>query len=428
MKTEKKELPVAIREQIAETLEVLEDRPKLAHMFSQCYPNTLLTTTQQLEDGTSYVFTGDIPAMWLRDSTAQVRHYIPLASNDFELQEIIEGLIFRQFKYIAIDPYANAFNREENGQCWEVDETESNPWVWERKYEIDSLCYPIQLSYLYWKKTQKTKIFDENWKKTTQLILDLWKREQHHSEASPYRFQRLNGPVSDTLSNGGLGAPTKFSGMTWSGFRPSDDACKYGFLVPSNAFACVVLGYVVDIARSVFGDEVMAKSAEVLQKEIDNGIRDIGVCKHPKYGEIFSYETDGMGNYNLMDDANVPSLLSMPYLGYVKPDDSVYQNTREFILSEANPYFFVGKYARGVGSPHTPPGYIWPISLCIQGLSSVELDEMDMLITMLESTDAGTGFMHEGFNPNAPEEYTRPWFAWANSLFAEFVLHWVENR
>ena len=139
MKTENKELPVAIREQIAKTLEVLVDRPKLANMFSQCYPNTLLTTTQQLEDGTSYVFTGDIPAMWLRDSTAQVRHYIPLASNDSELQEIIEGLICRQFKYIAIDPYANAFNREENGQCWEVDETERNPWVWERKYEIDSL-------------------------------------------------------------------------------------------------------------------------------------------------------------------------------------------------------------------------------------------------------------------------------------------------
>ena len=428
MIAENTKLPKTVFAQIQEVQKRLVDRPKLARMFSQCYPNTLLTTTKKLDDGTSYIFTGDIPAMWLRDSTAQVRHYIPLASDDSELQDIIEGLIRRQFKYIAIDPYANAFNCEANGQCWEVDETERNPWVWERKYEIDSLCYPIQLSYLYWKQTNKAAIFDGDWKKATELILQLWKREQSHAEESSYRFQRFNGPLSDTLSHEGLGSPVEFTGMTWSGFRPSDDACNYGFLVPSNAFATVALGYVAEIARSVFDDEAMAKKAELLQKEIGNGIRDFGIYKHPKYGEIFAYETDGMGKYNLMDDANVPSLLAMPYIGYLQPDDLVYQNTREFILSEANPYFFVGKHACGIGSPHTPPGYVWPISLCIQGLTSVDLDEMDMLVEMLESTDAGTGFMHEGFNPDSPEEFTRPWFAWANSLFSEFVLHWLAHR
>ncbi|MAN23604.1 MAG: metal-independent alpha-mannosidase [Gemmatimonadetes bacterium] len=428
MTMENKELPGAVCVQMEKVQESLADMPKLAHMFLQCYPNTLLTTTQRLDDGTSYVFTGDIPAMWLRDSTAQVRHYIPLASDDSDLQNIIEGLIRRQFKYIAIDPYANAFNREPNGDCWEVDETEQNPWVWERKYEIDSLCYPLQLSYLYWKQTKKSAIFDENWKKSTELILQLWQREQSHAEQSQYSFQRFNGPSTDTLTHGGLGTPVKFTGMTWSGFRPSDDACKYGFLVPSNAFATVVLGYVADIARFVFEDETMAKNAEVLQKEIDTGIRDFGIYKHPKYGEIFAYESDGMGKYNLMDDANVPSLLSLPYLGYINSDDIVYQNTRNFILSEENPYFFKGKLAEGIGSPHTPAGYVWPISLCIQGLTSVDLNEMDMLVEMLESTDAGTGFMHEGFNSDAPEEFTRPWFAWANSLFAEFVLHWLAHK
>ena len=341
MIAENKKLPKTVCAQIQEVQKRLVDRPKLAHMFSQCYPNTLLTTTKKLDDGTSYIFTGDIPAMWLRDSTAQVRHYIPLASDDSELQDIIEGLIRRQFKYIAIDPYANAFNCEANGECWEVDETERNPWVWERKYEIDSLCYPIQLSYLYLKQTNKAAIFDGDWKKATELILQLCKREQSHAEESSYRFQRFNGPLSDTLPHEGLGSPVGFTGMTWSGFRPSDDACNYGFLVPSNAFATVVLGYVADIARSVFDDEAMAKKAELLQKEIDNGVKNFGIYTHPEHGEIFAYETDGMGKHNLMDDANVPSLLAMPYLGYLKPDDSVYQNTREFVLSEGNPYFFV---------------------------------------------------------------------------------------
>ncbi len=182
MTMENKELPGAVCVQMEKVQESLADMPRLAHMFLQCYPNTLLTTTQRLDDGTSYVFTGDIPAMWLRDSTAQVRHYIPLASDDSDLQNIIEGLIRRQFKYIAIDPYANAFNREPNGDCWEVDETEQNPWVWERKYEIDSLCYPLQLSYLYWKQTKNSAIFDENWKKSTELILQLWQREQSQAE------------------------------------------------------------------------------------------------------------------------------------------------------------------------------------------------------------------------------------------------------
>ncbi len=419
-------LPQAVREKIVEVEERLGDRPKLARMFRRCYPNTLETTTELVEDGTSYVFTGDIPAMWLRDSTAQVRHYVPLAGGDADVQRIVEGLIARQVMYVGIDPYANAFNREANGQCWEVDETERNPWVWERKYEIDSLCYPIQLSYLYWQATGRTQIFNADWKAMLGAIIDLWRVEQNHGTDSPYRFQRFSGPPSDTLTHEGLGAPVAHTGMTWSGFRPSDDACAYGYLVPSNMFAVVVLRYGEQIAREVYGDEALAQRAADLRAEIDAGIVAHALYEHEALGTIYAYETDGMGHYNLMDDANVPSLLSIAYLGYVDADDPLYANTRRFVLSAHNPHYHEGTYARGVGSPHTPDGYIWPISLCMQGLTSNDVGEMDALIDTLERTDADTEYMHEGFNPDDPQQFTRPWFAWANSLFGEFMLKWVD--
>lgn len=422
------QLPRAVEGKIAEIEAQLKDRPKLARMFRQCYPNTLETTTELLDDGTSYVFTGDIPAMWLRDSTAQVRHYVPLAKDDADLQRIIEGLIRRQVKYVAIDPYANAFNREANGQCWAKDETESNPWVWERKYEIDSLCYPIQLSYLYWQATGRTQIFDEGWRGMADSVLALWQVEQRHSELSPYSFQRTNCPPSDTLTHAGRGAPVEYTGMTWSGFRPSDDACKYGYLIPANMFATVVLGYMAEIAQSVYNDADWARRAASMRAEIDAGIKEYGIYRHEEFGAIYAYETDGMGQYNLMDDANVPSLLATAYLGYAAVDDPLYQNTRRFVLSKHNPYYYEGKYARGIGSPHTPAGYIWPISLCMQGLTSSDGKEMDALVDMLERTDADTGFMHEGFNPDDPGQFTREWFAWANSLFGEFVVKWCASK
>ena len=421
-------LPNSVREKIVEVEERLGDRSKLARMFRRCYPNTLETTTELVEDGTSYVFTGDIPAMWLRDSTAQVRHYVPLAAGDADVQRIVEGLIARQVMYVGIDPYANAFNREANGQCWEVDETERNPWVWERKYEIDSLCYPIQLSYLYWQATGRTQVFNADWKAMLGAIIDLWRVEQNHGTDSPYRFQRFSGPPSDTLTHEGLGTPVAPTGMTWSGFRPSDDACAYGYLVPSNMFAVVVLGYGEQIARKVYADDALAQRAADLRAEIDAGIAAHALYEHDKVGPIYAYETDGMGHYNLMDDANVPSLLSIAYLGYAAADDPLYVNTRRFVLSEHNPYYHEGEHARGIGSPHTPAGYIWPISLCMQGLTSNDMGEMDALVDMLERTDAGTEYMHEGFNPDDPQQFTRPWFAWANSLFGEFLLKWVDAK
>ncbi len=422
-------LPQSIEQMLALAEEKLAARPKLLQMYKQCFPNTLETTTRLQDDGSTFVFTGDIPAMWLRDSSAQVKQYLPFTKDDADLQRIIEGLIKRQMRCILMDPYANAFNEEANGKRWEEDIAELNPWVWERKYELDSLCYPLQLSYLYWKESGRSGHFDETWQSAVRAILRLLEIEQYHMEKSDYRFTRLTGPKTDTLRNHGKGMPVSFTGMTWSGFRPSDDACTFGYLIPANQFAVVVLGYVAEIATEVLHDEHLAAWAAKLAEEIRYGIETYGVYRHPVYGEMYAYETDGLGHYNLMDDANVPSLLSIPYLGYTDKSDPIYQNTRRFILSESNPYYYKGKVAAGIGSPHTPPGYIWHISLTMQALTSSDDEEIAEIVELLQQTDAGTGYMHEGFHTDDPMQFTRPWFAWANSLFSELMTKLItENK
>ena len=410
---------------IEEVCGKLAGRPKLAELFKNCYPNTMATTTKYLEDGSAFVFTGDIPAMWLRDSSAQVRHYIGAARRSEPVAELIEALIARQMFCIQLDPYANAYNEEPNGKCWERDEPAQGPWIWERKYEIDPLCYPFQLAWLFWKATGRTGCFTESFRKSAQMVLDLWTVEQEHSEKSPYYFIRKNCPPTDTLSHEGKGAPVAYTGMTWSGFRPSDDACVYGYLIPSNMFASVVLSYLAEIFGSIYGDAAFARRALALKAQIDVGIRQYGLYEHEKFGKIYAYETDGMGHYTLMDDANVPSLLSIPYLGWCKPDDEIYQNTRRFVLSRENPFYYEGTAMKGVGSPHTPPRYVWHIALSMQGLTSQDWKEKEELLAMLERTDAGTGYMHEGVFVDDPAQFTRPWFAWSNSIFSEFVLHYL---
>ncbi|TVX89546.1 glycoside hydrolase family 125 protein [Paenibacillus agilis] len=416
-------LPQAVLRVMEEASTRLNDNEKLKQLFLNCFPNTLKTTTKLHEDGTSYVFTGDIPAMWLRDSSAQVRQYLPLAAEDADVRRIIAGLVRKQMKYIQIDPYANAFN-ETPVPLEEIhhrDITELNGWVWERKYEIDSLCYPIQLGYLYWKTTGDTSLFDSEFRHVAHIIMNLWTTEQRHFEQSSYRFQRQDCRPTDTLKNNGMGMPVNYTGMTWSAFRPSDDACTFGYLIPSNMFAVVVLRYLEEIARDVYQDELFAEKARRLGIEIDEGIQAYGIFHHPKYGKVYAYETDGYGNYNLMDDANVPSLLAIPYLGYTSADDPIYQNTRKLILSEENPYYYAGKQARGIGSPHTPKDYIWHIALSMQGLTAATDEEIQEVIAMLVDTDAELGYMHEGFHKDDAKQFTREWFAWSNSLFSELI-------
>ncbi|KQX46928.1 glycoside hydrolase family 125 protein [Paenibacillus sp. Root444D2] len=413
-------------EETADRLQRID--PGLSEIFQKCYPNTLETTVELLDDGTSFVITGDIPAMWLRDSSAQVRPYIQLAVDDPDVQRMIRGVIERQARYLMLDPYANAFNKEPNGQGHSGDLTVKGPWVWERKYELDSLCYPVQLCWDYWEATQDRMVFSETVHTMFHRIVEIMRVEQRHDRDSEYAFERTGCPPSDTLPFGGRGTRTNYTGMIWSGFRPSDDACKFGFLIPSNMFAVIILRYIGQLAKEIYRDHSLIESAYKLSVEIEFGIETYGKVKHPEHGWMYAYETDGFGNYNLMDDANVPSLLSIPYLGYRDANDPVYRNTRKFVLSPDNPYYSSGRFAQGVGSPHTPPGHIWPIGLIIQGLTSIDPIERDDLVRMLVSTTAGTGFMHESFHPDRPDTFTREWFAWANSLFGEFICRWLEQK
>lgn len=407
---------------IDDVCDQMAQRPKLTELFQRCYPNTLMTTMRLAADGTTFVVTGDIPAMWLRDSTAQVRPYLLPAATDPQIAAILAGVVRRQLRSILLDPYANAFNETANGAGFQDDLTATHPAVWERKYEIDSLCYPLQLAYLLWQATGQTNHLDAEYEQAVRTILALWTCEQQHMTDSPYQFQRRDCPPTDTLPNEGWGAPIAPTGMTWSGFRPSDDACTYGYLIPANMFAVVVLGYVATIARTVHHDERTAAAAETLAAAIERGIREYAIVDHPEFGPIYAYETDGMGHYVLMDDANIPSLLALPYLGYCSEADPIYRNTRAFVLSAANPYFYQGRAAQGIGSPHTSNHHIWPLALAMQGLTTSDQAERDALLDLLAATDADTGLMHESFHADDPQQFTRPWFGWANALFSELVL------
>lgn len=407
----------------AEELEAKMQRvfPALAPLAKQCFLNTIETTTKQLDDGSYFVITGDIPAMWLRDSAAQLKPYIKYAPQDDELKEILRGVIARHAVYVNLDPYSNAFNAEPNPEKWKDPSDFDHELIWERKYEVDSLCASVYLLYEYYKVTGDSKVLTPGTEKMLETIADHFIKEQHHKENSTYFFDRKNCPESDTLPFGGYGRPVNFTGMTWSGFRPSDDACIFNYLVPSNMMAVVAMRNAAQLAKDCFGNETLAEKCLKLAAEIDNGIKTYGIVNHPKYGRIYAYETDGFGNYNLMDDANSPSLLAAPYLGYCSKDDEIYQNTRRFILSHDNPYYFEGKAAKGVGSPHTPKDHIWHIALTMQIITSSDKDEINECLEMLSKTHAGTNFMHESFHVDDPANFTRVWFAWANTLFAQML-------
>jgi meiotically up-regulated gene 157 (Mug157) protein len=399
--------------------------PELAWLFENCYPNTLDTTVNYaVKDGKpdTFVITGDINAMWLRDSSAQVWPYLPLITADAELQSLVKGILNRQAACILIDPYANAFNAGPTGSEWDSDDTTMKPELHERKWEVDSLCYPVRLAYNYWKTSGDTSFFDENWQKAGKLILATFKEQQRKDGPGPYHFQRKTEVASDTAPNGGYGNPVKPVGLICSVFRPSDDATIYPFLIPSNYFAKLSLQQMAEMYRIIAKDNSTAAACEILANEVNAALQKYATKHHPVFGEVLAYEVDGFGNQLFMDDANVPSLLALPYLGALSQHDPLYQNTRRMVLSETNPYFFKGKAAEGIGGPHVGMNYIWPMSIIIRALTSSDKTEISKCLSWLKTTHAGTGFMHESFNKDDATDFTRKWFAWANTLFGELII------
>ncbi|SOC29599.1 conserved hypothetical protein [Brochothrix thermosphacta] len=403
------------------------ENPRWAEIFNKCFANTLLTTVKRFDDGSTFLLTGDIPAMWLRDSTPQVRPYLAIAKEDDDLQAMIAGLVKRQFRYINLDPYANAFNEEANNAGHQTDHTEMNTWIWERKYEIDSLCYPIQLAYLLYKETGRRDQFDASFESGITEILKVWETEQNHDQ-SPYTFERDTTRVEDTLTHDGRGTPVGPTGMTWSGFRPSDDVCKYGYLVPSNMFAVVVLSYLEEIYTDLLPQPDVVARVTKLKNEIDAGIKEYAQVVNAAGETVFAFEVDGLGNHSIHDDSNVPSLMAAPYLGYCAQDDPIYLATRKTLLSSENPYYYEGKNAKGIGSSHTPENYIWPIALAIEGLTTSDKADKKRILDMLVDNDGGTNLMHEGFDVNDANNYTREWFSWANMMFCELLMDYYDIK
>lgn len=408
--------------------------PELRLMFSNCLPNTLDTTVfpgSYEGHPDTFVITGDIDAMWLRDSSAQVWPYLRFVREDKQLAALIEGVIRRQSRSILIDPYANAFLRSavDKPLSWAVhDETEMFPGVGERKWEVDSLCYTIRLAHGYWKATGSTAPFDQQWRASAHRIVETFRQQQRKHDHGPYHFQRSSPVPTDTVPLGGYGNPAQPVGLIYSMFRPSDDSCIYPLFIPANHFAVVSLHQLAEIANTVLRDAALANESKALAGEVAAALAQYGHTRNGKGDAVWAYEVDGYGNTLLMDDANAPGLLSLPYLGCCAIDDPVYQRTRSWVLSLENPYFFRGKAGEGIGGPHQGLNYIWPMSILMRAFTSSNYEEIRACLRTVRDTTAGTHFIHESFQKDNAGDFTRAWFAWANTLFGELILHLAETR
>ena len=392
------------------------DDPRLGAMFERQMLNTWETTLQPLGGGRIFVITGDIPAMWLRDSSAQLRPFVRLLGHSDAVRAAIAQVIAEQWDLIATDPYANAFNSTDSGRTWHVLDLPAHPRVWERKYEIDSLAFPVQLAWQYWRATGSVDHLTPAVHRGLHTVVDVWRLEQHHAERSAYRFLRPGS--ADSLADDGRGGPVADCGLTWSAFRPSDDRCELGYNIPAQLFAAHACALIAELAGAVLDDDALATAARALGDDLTRAVRLHGVTSEG----FLAYEVDGLGAEVVADDANMPSLLSLPLCSSLSRTDPLYLATRRVVLSERNAHWYRGRAASGIGSPHTPGRRVWPIALAVQALTSVDRDEQLHLVRILADTDAGTGLMHESFDVDDPSDYTRPWFSWANSMFCELLL------
>ncbi len=422
----------AVEAEIARVKAKIAD-PELAWLFENCYPNTLDTTVKVgTVDGKpdAFVITGDIEALWLRDSSAQMQTYVHLAPKDAALRRVFTGLIARQARCILIDPYANAFMEDPTAKSnlgARTDQTEMKPGVAERKWEIDSLCYPMRIAHGYWTATRDKTPFDDLWAKAMRRAVATFREQQRKDGKGPYHFQRLNVSPTETLMFEGYGAPTRKVGLIHSMFRPSDDACLYPFLIPSNLFAVSALRMLATVQREARGDLAGATDSETLATEVEAALRAHGRMPDGQGGEVWAYEVDGFGNAIFMDDANVPSLSGLPLLGAADRRDPLFRRTAALAWSDRNPYFFTGTAARGIGGPHIGLDMIWPMSIITHAMNSDDDAVIRQCLAWLKTTHGGTGFMHESFNKDDPAKFTRSWFAWANGLFGELILD-LERR
>ena len=396
----------------------------------QLFQSGLQTTLQEnlfIQNNQIFLQTGDIPAMWLRDSAFQAIPFVKFAQPNNIFEQFVRELIKSQLQYIRIDPYANAFNIIANNHHFARDESNGgiNPSVWERKFELDSLCAPLFLSQQLFEATGDIIQFDNSYWDTIRTILTVLKTEQNH-ENSDYYFRRLTESITDTLPNNGYGSSIAYTGMVWSGFRPSDDPCRYGYLVPANMFAVSVLDFLRSILFKGLGPTDLILPINDLLRTIKAGIENFGQVRH-EGALIYAYEVDGNGHTLCIDDANLPNLLAAPLLGFKAPWPKVMYTTQKFILSQNNPFYFNGKFFSGLGSSHTPVNFVWPIALATEGLlASDRTTKHELLDKIIQIT--GKYHCHESINVNDLSAYTRNSFSWADMMYCWLYLDILEQE
>lgn len=432
-KSERCFVSVAVERQLQRIKARIGD-PELAWLFENCYPNTLDTTVHtgsRNGQPDTFIVTGDIEAMWLRDSSAQVHPYLPLARHDPALRRMLHGLIRRQAACIRLDPYANAFLPDGVQQRlkWSLNDlTEMKPGVGERKWEIDSLCYPIRLADGYWRATGDVAPFDADWREAMRVVVRTFREQQRRHDRGPYTFQRPSPLATETLMLDGYGAPSRANGMIHSMFRPSDDACVYPLFVPANLFAVTSLRQLATMTEAIHHDADFAADCRALADEVERATHQYGQIRDSDGQAFWAYEVDGYGNQLFIDDANAPGLLSLAYLGCCERDDPRFRRSRQLAWSERNPYFFRGRAAEGVGGPHAGLRMIWPMAIIQYALASDDDAEIGRCLHWLKTTHAGTGFIHEAFDQDDPTTFTRHWFAWANTLFGELIVDLAQRK
>lgn len=413
--------------------------PVLAKIFENTLPNCLDSTVVLGSLDDSFIITGDINAMWLRDSTNQLMPYVEFAPQDVDLRNMICGAIKRQSSLVMNNRYANAFNRNPTGDGHRSDEVHTNPQasyceqglVFENKYELDSLVNVLKLANAYYNVTRDLDCLKSSqYPNAVKVILDTLEVQQagtdEEFDSPAYTFNRLTSTPTDTLMNGGRGVPASRCGLVKSAFRPSDDSSHLPFPIAANAYASVELSKSVNVLNMLQLASLSGRAAN-LSKIISQAIQQNGIMNTPA-GPVFAYEVDGFGNVYSMDDANIPSLLALPYLGFIDASDPLYLRTRARLLSASNPWFFKGSAAEGIGGPHVGTNMIWPMSIIMRALTSTDDNEILSCLHTLSTTHNNMFFMHESFDKNDPGNFTRRWFSWANSLFGQLILSLAKQR
>ena len=441
----------AIDDYIQQMTDKIKDKD-LARLFENCLPNTLDTTIKwhDPDENDSFIITGDINAQWLRDSTFQLEPYHQFMKQDEKLKQLIGGAVQTQAKFVNTACYCNAFQALEKSGIHPVknDYTDnvSPPFdsdrVFECKYEIDSPASFLRLSWQYYSHTKDDSMFTKEWMLAIGQVFRVIREQSQPSfdtktgiwNQAYYTFQRQTNTATETLALGGAGYPVNEDlDLVRSAFRPSDDTTIMQYFIPGNAMLSVELDHLAGLLKhaakaGVAGAEAYIEKAATFSKLIRKAVLEHGVFEHPEYGKVLAYEIDGYGGRIVMDDANVPSLLSLPLLGFMEKDDPIYVNTRKLILSKkTNPYYHEGSKLQGIGSPHTPMKNVWPMSLMVQIMTSNDEKEIEQCLEEIKTSTAGLGLMHESVNAWNTLDFSRPWFAWANAYFALTVMNVAER-